>query len=118
MNVTAVLKKYRRKMLRKTVMKQLNCWEVLKCGREQGGENVDELGICPVITANEFDGMNNGMCGGRFCWAIAGTLCNGQVQGTYAKKLKGCLQCEFLIRVHEEEGRNFILSQNNTLNNR
>jgi len=28
------------------------------------------------------------------CWEIAGTLCNGEVQGQYAKKIKDCDLCE------------------------
>ena len=28
------------------------------------------------------------------CWEIAGTLCKGEVQGEYAKKIKDCAECE------------------------
>ncbi|HLP44713.1 MAG TPA: hypothetical protein VK469_02135 [Candidatus Kapabacteria bacterium] len=91
-------------------MKRQNCWEVMKCGRESGGKNVEKLSVCPAALPNQYDGGNNGECGGRICWAVTGTLCDGEVQGTYAKKLKTCLYCEFLKRVNEEEGRFFILS--------
>jgi len=30
-------------------MAKLNCWEFMKCGREVGGKNVKELGICQVV---------------------------------------------------------------------
>jgi hypothetical protein len=83
----------------------------MKCGRQSGGENVDELGLCPATLPNKYyDGINRGRHCGRFCWAIAGTLCGGQVQGTYAKKFKLCLECKFFNQVHEEEGRFFVLS--------
>jgi len=91
-------------------MERKNCWEVKKCGREPSGENVEKLGVCPAALPNEYNGVNKGKHAGRFCWAVAGTLCEGEVQGTYAKKLMGCLGCEFLKQVNEEEGRNFILT--------
>lgn len=94
-------------------MERKNCWEVLKCGREPNGEKADDLGICPAALPNKFNGANNGKQAGRFCWAIAGTLCEGKVSGTYAQKLKDCLDCHFLKQVNEEEGGNFTLTINN-----
>ena len=91
-------------------MERKNCWEVKKCGRQPGGENVRELGVCPAALPTEHDGLNKGQHGGRCCWAVAGTLCGGVVQGTYANKFKNCLACEFLQQVNEDEGRNFILA--------
>ena len=91
-------------------MERKNCWELKKCGRELGGENADELGVCPAALPNKYDGVNKGKHAGRFCWAIAGTLCDGETQGTYAKKLEDCLRCAFLKQVNEDEGRVFILS--------
>jgi hypothetical protein len=61
-----------------------NCWELEDCGREKGGHNVKELGEC--IASKE--GL------GHSCWAIAGTLCKGEIQGIYAKKIKYCTSCE------------------------
>lgn len=91
-------------------MKAKNCWEVMKCGREPNGRN-EKLGICPAAQSNEFNGINNGDFGGRFCWAYAGTFCEGEVQGSVAKKMKNCLDCAFLKIVNEEEGGKFILTQ-------
>lgn len=89
-----------------------NCWEVLKCGREEGGKNAELMGVCPSYTSSEFDGVNNGKNGGRFCWAIAGTLCTGKVAGTFAKKLENCIECNFFKEVFsEEEKKGFILHQ-------
>lgn len=85
-----------------------NCWEYFKCGREENGANVDELGICPVAIAKKANGINNGTNGGRCCWAIAGTLCNGEVQGGFGQKVMNCLKCEFYKNVfHEEKGGNY-----------
>jgi len=95
-------------------MKRKNCWEVLKCGRQPGGENAEKLGVCPAALPSEYDGINRGERSGRFCWAIAGTYCNGELQGTFAKKLMNCINCEFFKQVNEDEGRNFVLSPKNT----
>jgi hypothetical protein len=38
---------------------------------------------------------------------IAGTFCGGEVQGTFAKKMASCEDCEFYHRVRQEEGSNF-----------
>ena len=69
-------------------MKRKNCWEFKKCGREPGGETADELGICPAALPETFDG--------KPCWAVAGTFCDGEVQGTFAKKLINCMDCDFM----------------------
>ena len=89
-------------------MKQ-NCWEVKKCGREPGGSKVGELGVCPAPTTAAHNGTNSGKNGGRFCWAIAGTLCGGKKQGTFAEKRLSCLSCEFFNSVKTEEGMVFKL---------
>ncbi len=81
-----------------------NCWEHKMCGREPGGKNVNGLGVCPAATDTSFDGINSGKCGGRFCWAVAGTFCGGEVQGTFAEKRESCLSCDFFKRVRAEEG--------------
>jgi eukaryotic-like serine/threonine-protein kinase len=83
---------------------RINCWEYMKCGREPGGGNVAELGVCPAAADESFDGINSGHCGGRFCWAVAGTFCGGQIQGTFAQKRNSCLSCGFYRLVQAEEG--------------
>ena len=96
-------------------MKKLNCWEHMKCGREPGGNKVKELGICPAAIDTKYDGVNKGKNAGRFCWAVAGTMCNGEIMGYYANKFfKDCLRCPFYKIVEEEEGRFFILKPNDT----
>jgi hypothetical protein len=85
-------------------LKRLNCWEYKNCGREPGGRNVEELGICPATIDTTFDGLNCGKNGGRICWAVAGTFCDGEVQGSFAEKQVSCLSCDFFLLVRAEEG--------------
>ncbi|MCI5145449.1 MAG: hypothetical protein D3923_07930 [Candidatus Electrothrix sp. AR3] len=87
--------------------KKLNCWEVLKCGREPGGEKVTEFGICPVAVENRANGIHDGDNGGRCCWAIAGSLCKGERQGDYAEKFGECHKCKFYKMVRQEEQPEF-----------
>ncbi len=87
-----------------------NCWEYMKCGREPGGSRADELGVCPVTTAEKYDGVNRGKNAGRFCWFVAGTFCDGEVQGTWARKFGSCLECPFFRLVEREEDRFFVLT--------
>ena len=86
------------------ISEKLNCWEYKKCGREPGGMQAAELGICQASTDASFNGINSGKCGGRFCWAVAGTFCHGKVQGTFAEDRDSCLSCDFFNRVQAEEG--------------
>ena len=86
-----------------------NCWEYKKCGREPGGQKVNELGICPATTDVLSNGLNGGKNGGRICWAVAGTFCGGQVQGSFSEKRLSCMTCDFFKKVKEEEGENFCL---------
>ena len=75
----------------------------MQCGREPGGHNTNELGICPAATDASFDGLNGGKNAGRACWIRVGMLCNGKVQGTFSEKLLDCQRCEFLHFVGQEE---------------
>jgi len=60
-----------------------NCWEIKGCEREKGGKKAEELGICPAFPDN-----------GHSCFIVAGTLCHGEVQGTFAMKQGSCVVCE------------------------
>jgi len=82
---------------------KLNCWEYKKCGRQPGGHKASELGICPATIDQGLDGTHGGKNAGRACWVVAGSLCGGKIQGTYAKKLLNCWRCEFMIAVKLEE---------------
>lgn len=87
--------------------KPKNCWEIMNCEREPGGEKTAEFGVCVAVTDTTVDGVNKGSNGGRVCWAVAGTLCGGEVQGTFADKSHDCSKCDFFVQVRLEEGRNF-----------
>ena len=52
----------------------VRCWEVKNCTRTH----------CPAYDHDK----------ATRCWEIAGTFCKGQVQGTFARKLGSCSQCE------------------------
>ncbi len=80
-----------------------NCWEHKKCGRQPGGHKTAELGICPASMEQALNGAHGGMNAGRACWVVAGSLCGGKIQGTYAKKLLNCWRCDFMNRVKLEE---------------
>jgi hypothetical protein len=83
--------------------KPSNCWEHKGCGREAGGINVKELGICPAATEKSMDGIHRGDNAGRTCWIIAGTFCGGKVQGSHAAKTENCTTCDFFNLVIKEE---------------
>ncbi|HHL40708.1 MAG TPA: hypothetical protein ENJ37_09400 [Deltaproteobacteria bacterium] len=85
-------------------MPRQNCWEFKKCGREPGGAKVAELGVCPAATEKRAQGLNSGANGGRICWAVTGTFCGGEVQGSFAQKEASCMACDFFKRVKAEEG--------------
>src|SRR5512146_1579574 len=80
-----------------------NCWEFKKCGRQPGGHKVKELGVCPATVEQTLNGAHGGTNAGRSCWVVAGSLCGGKIQGTYAQKLTNCWRCDFMNRVKKEE---------------
>jgi len=84
-------------------MSKLNCWEITQCGREPGGIKTAELEVCPAALDTSCNGINSGKNAGRICWAIAGTFCGGEVQGSFAEKRVSCLGCEVFKQVKAEE---------------
>lgn len=83
----------------------LNCWEFKKCGRQPGGSRVSDLGVCQASVDVKANGLNQGLNGGRICWALSGTLCGGKVQGSFAEKLMNCRECDFYRLVQTEQGK-------------
>ncbi len=96
-------KQERTKDVGEEVSARLNCWEFKKCGRQPGGHKAAELGICPTTVNRDLDGAHGGKSAGRACWVVAGSLCGGKIQGTYAQKLQNCWRCEFMNLVKKEE---------------
>ena len=70
------------------------CWEIKGCGRQTSGPKVAELGEC-VASKEKL---------GHSCWAIAGTLCGGEVQGSAAQKEGNCMRCEVYGMYHRTVG--------------
>jgi signal transduction histidine kinase len=60
-------------------LKNIPCWEYMQCGRDVN----DEI-KCPAYPYF-----------GHVCWAVAGTLCAGKIQGTFAQKIDDCRNCRF-----------------------
>lgn len=57
-------------------IKKPTCWEYMRCGAEQS---------CVAVKEER----------GHECWRVAGTMCGGEVQGSLAKKIATCRECEF-----------------------
>jgi methyl-accepting chemotaxis protein len=87
-----------------------NCWEFMKCGREPDGAKTAQLGVCPAATDTEADGYLGGENAGRACIYVAGTLCGGDVQGTFTDKQAKCEKCEFFNKVKGEHGSDMSFS--------
>ncbi|OGR03297.1 MAG: hypothetical protein A2511_16895 [Deltaproteobacteria bacterium RIFOXYD12_FULL_50_9] len=67
--------------------REKQCWQFMRCGRESNSQLK-----CPAHP--HF---------GRVCWAVAGTLCEGKVQGTFAQKINNCRLCSFYKYVNKKE---------------
>ncbi len=65
--------------------------------------------MLPGVRSRDYDGVNEGQNGGRFCWAVAGTLCGGEVQGTFAVKAMNCMSCNFYSMVVREQGARTVI---------
>ena len=86
-------------------MGKLNCWEYKKCGREPGGRNVNNLGVCPAAINTELHGVHGGRNAGRACWEVAGSMCGTKILCTDARKMKNCWRCDFMHVVKSAEVR-------------
>lgn len=89
---------------------KVNCWEAKQCGRQKGGGKVREKGFCPAAAEERLNGIHGGKNAGRSCWVVAGTLCQGEVQGSFAKKFENCEKCDFYLQVQKEEFPAFVYS--------
>ncbi len=88
-------------------MSKKNCWEYKGCKRGPGAP-ADR--ICPAATNRRLDGMHGGHNAGRCCWVVAGTYCEGEVQGSFATKYSSCSECDFYALMKEEEASKFNLA--------
>lgn len=53
--------------------KRQRCWEIKSCTKRD----------CPAYNSTDYR-----------CWLQAGTLCNGEVQGEFARKYRSCFECD------------------------
>lgn len=86
-----------------------NCWEIKKCGKERNLFSSDKSVVCPAAISSEHNGDNGGINGGRICWRVSGTYCNGETQSTYVFKAMNCAKCEVYKQIRDEEGANLKL---------
>jgi len=88
-------------------MKQ-NCWDYTDCGR--GPKPTSPDGLCPAAVEVRLNGAHGGLNAGRSCWVVAGTMCGGERQGSFARKLDGCAECGFYQQVRSDEFPKFKLA--------
>ena len=93
----------------------VNCWEYMKCGFEPGGKNNLSFGTRPAAADEKYHEINNGKNGGRFCWLIEGTTCNGIVHDSFFEKISQCLECKFYLLVQKQENRYVSAMRNEVL---
>ena len=82
---------------------KMNCWDYQACGRGSA-----EGGSCPACVARKLDGVHGGINGGRACWVVTDTICEGSTSGSYERKINVCRKCAFYHRVAVEEGLDHI----------
>jgi len=83
--------------------RKLNCWEVIKCGRQPGGNRASDAGICPVSIHNEYDGVHGGDKAGRACWSVEGRRTNRDTRQSFSQTFSDCKTCAFFQQVKQEE---------------
>ena len=79
------------------------------CGREPNGFNMEKYGVCPATIDDTNNGINNGTNSGRYCWRVAGTLCDGEPHGIDVKRNGTCISCKFYNHVKRQESNAFVL---------
>lgn len=79
-----------------------------QCRKGKNGEG----GSCSVLLASDFDGVNRGRYGGRFCWAVSVYVSSDHpsIKKAFAEKISNCIHCRFFKMVQDEESNNFIFS--------
>lgn len=81
----------------------MNCWTYMQCGREPGGKNVPERGVCAAASHPWPDGINGGINGGRTCWLVRNTQCTEALAEESGGRQVECGNCEFRLLVEKEE---------------
>lgn len=86
----------------------------MQCGREPGGKQTREQGVCRASVARWLHGTNAGKNAGRYCWFAAGTLSDEEVTCTHALQIGDCTRCLFYRLVEDDEDRFFVVSTHTT----
>ena len=81
---------------------KLNCWEFKKCGREPGGRNILQYGVCSIPVAIDCDGINGGKNGGRACWLWRELACVKIMQKCSVQEIRECRECDFYLFVKKK----------------
>jgi hypothetical protein len=58
------------------------CWEYKNCGEREDCAVYQKYKDKPIVP---------------LCWYVAGTMCGGQIQGGYAKKIDSCRHCDYFL---------------------
>ena len=69
-----------------------------------------QLGYVPAFLEKRLNNIHGGYNAGRACWVVAGTMCEGKIQGTFASKFKGCGLCDFFKAIRRTEGSGLLSS--------
>lgn len=78
---------------------KLNCWEFMKCGRQPGVSTLMTSGCVLLRGRADLMVFMTERIAGRACWVVAGSLCGGTIQGSFAEKFRNCEKCNFYKRV-------------------
>jgi CheY-like chemotaxis protein len=84
-----------------------NCWQFTGCGREPGGKNSKQKGICIAALEDRLDGVHGGKNAGRACWAVACIAYGGDIKNTTVQNFEKCLTCNFYKLLKKEEGKGY-----------
>lgn len=76
----------------------------MKCGKGPSENGNSKSSICPIATNTSAHALNGGINGGRICWIIAETCCNGEIKCSDLHRKDSCFQCEFRYKVTAVEG--------------
>lgn len=84
--------KWQRDRSNRPYLEEVNCWEYMECGFEEGGENAARHGVCPAYPDH-----------GRLCAALERTKCqltHNAIKGCLPlPRERHCLQCGFYNNV-------------------
>lgn len=69
-----------------------------------------QAGSLSAASERKLHNVHDGINAGRACWVVAGTFCQGKVQGAFAQKISTCNDCDFYKKVQTENYTNFEIS--------